>query len=404
MGTPGFSVGADVFKPCYVLSYGYGDDSCEFDTTVLPRLSYLSVMQAFGQLITGSIDHLTDVSTTVVDTALVDTAQELAWLNARLAGADFVDCPTIECTSQPVQEMFARANQSNTSSLVYQGHVAAKLPLAEALEVMFKNITLSLMGSAALQPNASSPYAPLLTNVTLVTYQNIYVYDPEKLWLAYGIALGVAATQRPSWRLGTGHQWSRVQQPIFLGAEDSTACGLGHGCRGCGRRRQRSAARVPGEGEVGGGRAVFVGRGPLLGTGTLRSFKVHPKNSRRSQSTTPHLTLRLPISLVSVGDAMRHGDHVQDIVLLYLLAYQSLGSEILTSGYKLESSAPCFSFRRSCLRRARSLCLEGPRSFMSSCTVGRSLSTSPSTASPGRSNARLPRYFLSSCPRSMMSR
>lgn len=42
------------------------------------------------------------------------------------------------------------------------------------------------------RPNSSSPTAPKTVKVTYHRYHNIYVYSPRKLWLPYGIALGVS--------------------------------------------------------------------------------------------------------------------------------------------------------------------------------------------------------------------
>lgn len=44
------------------------------------------------------------------------------------------------------------------------------------------------------RPNYSSPFAPSnLTNVTLESYHNIYVYDSATLWVAYGLAIFFSA-------------------------------------------------------------------------------------------------------------------------------------------------------------------------------------------------------------------
>lgn len=39
--------------------------------------------------------------------------------------------------------------------------------------------------------NASSPFAPLNVSVTIDRYGNVYSYAAEKLWLAYGLAIGI---------------------------------------------------------------------------------------------------------------------------------------------------------------------------------------------------------------------
>ena len=50
--------------------------------------------------------------------------------------------------------------------------------------------TLCLHRMFQRRPNYSSPYAPpRLTNVSLPTYQNIYIYDRATLWIAYGLSI-----------------------------------------------------------------------------------------------------------------------------------------------------------------------------------------------------------------------
>ncbi|KAF7186308.1 hypothetical protein HII31_12383 [Pseudocercospora fuligena] len=68
----------------------------------------------------------------------------------------------------------------------------ARQPLKEALEELFFNITVSIMSSDTLQYNSSNPYAPGPVNVTFAHYGNIYVYEPSKLWIPYGIAIGLS--------------------------------------------------------------------------------------------------------------------------------------------------------------------------------------------------------------------
>ncbi|KXT02828.1 hypothetical protein AC578_5395 [Pseudocercospora eumusae] len=68
----------------------------------------------------------------------------------------------------------------------------SRQPLKQALEDLFFNITISVMSSETLQYNASNPYAPAPVNVTFARYGNIYVYEPSKLWIPYGIAIGLS--------------------------------------------------------------------------------------------------------------------------------------------------------------------------------------------------------------------
>ncbi|EME87738.1 uncharacterized protein MYCFIDRAFT_184657 [Pseudocercospora fijiensis CIRAD86] len=68
----------------------------------------------------------------------------------------------------------------------------ARQPLKEALEELFFNITVSIMSSDTLQYNSSNPFAPGPVNVTFAQYGNIYVYEPSKLWIPYGLAIGLS--------------------------------------------------------------------------------------------------------------------------------------------------------------------------------------------------------------------
>ncbi|KAF3062506.1 hypothetical protein CFAM422_010673 [Trichoderma lentiforme] len=66
------------------------------------------------------------------------------------------------------------------------------IPMARVMEELFRNATVSLMSNSLLQPNYSSPYAPPDVPVTQTHYALIYSYAANTLWLAYGIALGMA--------------------------------------------------------------------------------------------------------------------------------------------------------------------------------------------------------------------
>ncbi|KAK4505496.1 hypothetical protein PRZ48_003459 [Zasmidium cellare] len=61
-------------------------------------------------------------------------------------------------------------------------------PLAAAVEDLFQNMTLSLFGRSEYL----SVYNDQHTNVTLTSLRNVYTYNWQRLWLAYGLALGFA--------------------------------------------------------------------------------------------------------------------------------------------------------------------------------------------------------------------
>jgi len=160
----------------------------EYNLTAVQTLSYQSVMDALGQILVGSIynDHdtsdgaLVNTGTSTMSTILSNTA-ELQFLS---------DYPR----PSPGQIVTLQQAVAQNATLYFPGLSAVdtnpyNLSLANTLEDLFQNITISLMSSALLQPNASSIYAPPLTNVTLPSYRNIYVYSSHKLWLAYGAAI-----------------------------------------------------------------------------------------------------------------------------------------------------------------------------------------------------------------------
>ncbi|ETS77828.1 hypothetical protein PFICI_09890 [Pestalotiopsis fici W106-1] len=125
--------------------------------------SYMAVMEAFQDYIVGYIwqdpselDLSFQIDGKVLVTALA-TAVELNYLKSDIGGL----------------------TSSNT----------ANITMAEGIEEMFRNATLSLMSQELLL----MPDAPKTTTVTARTYQNIYTYSASILWLAYGIAVGLAA-------------------------------------------------------------------------------------------------------------------------------------------------------------------------------------------------------------------
>ncbi|CAK1361801.1 hypothetical protein CB0940_02870 [Cercospora beticola] len=65
-------------------------------------------------------------------------------------------------------------------------------PLKVVMEEMYFNITLSMASNKNHQYNPDSPLAPPTTRITEVLYGNVYSYSMDKLWLAYGIAIGIS--------------------------------------------------------------------------------------------------------------------------------------------------------------------------------------------------------------------
>ena len=119
-----------------------------FNTTELEVFSYQSVMQSLGKLVVGAIfgtynltGTMTPVNTTVMSTVLSDTAELhsiAAMTNTGVPG-------NLE------EYLYQSANRSgwNGSSIIDTS--LHTVPLRQAMEVLFQNITISLMSSALLQ-------------------------------------------------------------------------------------------------------------------------------------------------------------------------------------------------------------------------------------------------------------
>ncbi|KAF2162721.1 hypothetical protein M409DRAFT_26958 [Zasmidium cellare ATCC 36951] len=169
-------------ESCSAFNANY--QSCTIDPVTLQRLSYQSIMDAFGRIFVGTVldgqqskyggSYVT--KTNVLSTTLLST-KELAFLRAPSNWAN-ADVGVFSNVSKDLQSLYDwTPDQANAS-------------LKDTLEEMFQNITLSMFSSAHLQPNTSSPFAPSRVNVTRHEYHNVYAYAVVKLWLAYGIAIG----------------------------------------------------------------------------------------------------------------------------------------------------------------------------------------------------------------------
>ncbi|KAI1423129.1 hypothetical protein F5Y12DRAFT_758924 [Xylaria sp. FL1777] len=133
--------------------------------------SYMAVMEAFQDYVVGSIiednydlDHSTIIDTKIGLTVLPFTG-ELGYIQSSIQGL-------------------------NKNNFVQDGiSGATNLSLTDALEGMFRNLTISLVSEPALKQTDRAKD----TAVTAYTYQNVYEYTPSLLWVAYGIAIGTAA-------------------------------------------------------------------------------------------------------------------------------------------------------------------------------------------------------------------
>ncbi|KAF7189365.1 hypothetical protein HII31_09343, partial [Pseudocercospora fuligena] len=182
--TPGFIIGNDAQCP-----YDSNQTSETSDTfskpcpptaaSTLQQLSFQAIMDAFGSVLVGFQtsssygnelrSYLGSVNN-IYTTILADTYQIANGAAQANTGFDPGFFPQEE-------------------SLFQTPEVQDRPRMKEVLELLFQNITVSLMTARELQPNTSSPYAPPLTEVFFPIYHNVYNYNPAELWLAYGLAI-----------------------------------------------------------------------------------------------------------------------------------------------------------------------------------------------------------------------
>ncbi|KAL9601503.1 MAG: hypothetical protein Q9219_002455 [cf. Caloplaca sp. 3 TL-2023] len=166
---------------------------CLFGPDVLTTLSYQAVMHAFTDLLAGTISlgdgqdlQALITSTTRLSSTVLAEAPELAFLQTTQEQN--------QEASQSLQQRAATWNQPSSTGLVNAGLATRSgRPFQQALEELFRNITMSLMSASDLQPNVSSIYYPDKTEVKSSTRENIYIYAASKLWLAYGLSIGASA-------------------------------------------------------------------------------------------------------------------------------------------------------------------------------------------------------------------
>lgn len=134
-------------------TYGSNPDVARYNETI----SYLSLMYAFGTLVTGSIGTSIEVGTQIIQSTMLMSTL----LSQRLTGAV--------------------ANPTPDNATV-----------RAAFEELFQNITFSLFSSSQYLLNTSIPSQALSAPTPLVTVTQPvtkYTYNAFSLWLAYGLAL-----------------------------------------------------------------------------------------------------------------------------------------------------------------------------------------------------------------------
>ncbi|KAF2170478.1 hypothetical protein M409DRAFT_51517 [Zasmidium cellare ATCC 36951] len=142
------------------------------------RFNAQSLMDSLGCLMVGSVatadstfssEHATDGSMGVADAFTTE----------------MYPIYTSSCDAQTTG--YCSGSQSVTSST--EASPTSKWyqrPLADAMEDLFQNMTLSLFSRSEFLGVADEAS----TNVTITTVRNVYAYNRQRLWLAYGLAVG----------------------------------------------------------------------------------------------------------------------------------------------------------------------------------------------------------------------
>lgn len=182
--------------------FGYDEEGVHnnitaWSTEILRLGSYYSIQSATDSLLTGAANSraakghglITQVEekrpdwsfqTQVFTTVLANT-EELRALNVNLGVFGAYNLTLNESGPAFDEAQSLLASTSNEPVRHFK----------DVLEELYFNITLSMASSPLLIYNTSSPLAPPPTNVTLTVFGNVYSYGMDKLWLAYGIAIGV---------------------------------------------------------------------------------------------------------------------------------------------------------------------------------------------------------------------
>lgn len=167
------------------------DSECTFDPSILRHLSYQALMDAFTDMLIGSLtlrrrqedDSLVFHGNTSVQSTVLTATPELQILsNLTLLSKDL---PILQKVEPDEREWVYKGLWNGPGE-------QRTTPLKEALEELFQNVTISLMSSPLLQPNKHSAFKPQNTTVTFSTMHPVYIYARSRLWLAYG--LGIACS------------------------------------------------------------------------------------------------------------------------------------------------------------------------------------------------------------------
>ncbi|KAK4494737.1 hypothetical protein PRZ48_014093 [Zasmidium cellare] len=173
------------------------DLPCTVSPQLLSQLSYQAVYHAFINSFTGLIQWYDNPKYAEVQT-LESTSSVLNTILGRSPELAFLSRPGAKNISNKLtlQQYAMSQDTSHLTGLHTAPLVPAQkpdgLPLERALEELFQNITISLMGAPDLQANASSAFYPGPTLVEYDMRNNVYAYAASKFWIASGLAIAVA--------------------------------------------------------------------------------------------------------------------------------------------------------------------------------------------------------------------
>ncbi|GIZ43183.1 hypothetical protein CKM354_000642100 [Cercospora kikuchii] len=178
---------------------------CYIDTESLLRFSYVGIMEGFASFTVGAAnlagrndaEGYAEIRKAGQDRN--DNSSAAYSFTSRVLGTSLGDTLELEPLNRALMsaqgllrnESAPRALNEAYSLLRPTVPSDTRKHLKDALEELFFNITMSMASSPMLTYNITAPNAPDNVTVTINSMGNIYSYSAEKLWLAYGLAIGV---------------------------------------------------------------------------------------------------------------------------------------------------------------------------------------------------------------------
>ena len=192
---------------------------CSLHAPLVQHLSYQSIFQAFSDLIGGTINFkftskVAGFVTLITDYSLVDRTRIRSTELMKAEELRFLTDDSLQQRRNPLymnlQGQLSMSNNTERKGLVSgQQQTTRDVSLKDAIESMFQTLTVSFMSSPTFQYVTLETRTPasqmVLTrrrsadprslhpvgkaSVTSYKYNTYYVYQAQKLWIAYGLAL-----------------------------------------------------------------------------------------------------------------------------------------------------------------------------------------------------------------------